>query len=109
MAEPTVPFDASEMSDCRGCSSKIGWVRKADGIGRGRPHPVQPKGYCGPAVPHGTEGAKVGYTRGGVMLAVLPQEPGTPIVPGWQTIWESHFAFCPKAPIFRQRAKHQEE
>lgn len=107
--DPTVPFDAANMSPCKGCSSQIGWVRQAVGVRAGRPHPVQPKGWCGPRVAALTPGAKTGYTRGGHLETVLPQEPGTTIMPSWVTVWESHFAYCAKAPMFRQRARGREE
>lgn len=97
-----VPFPAEDLGRCRGCDAPIGWVTTE----RGKPHPVEAKGWAGIAL--SVPGpAKVGYTITGRFQRVAEPSAETPksaIV----VVFESHFYACPKADRFRRAARGRE-
>lgn len=98
-----VPFPAEDLSTCKGCPARIGWIdRPTKNPGdRPRRHPVEAKGWAG--VPLSVPGpAKVGYTRSGEYARVVEPLPGVP-ARDLVVVFESHFAFCPKAKQFGTR------
>ncbi len=97
--KPEVPFDAGDMSRCRGCPADVGWVHRADADGKA--HPVERRGYVGVVTGKGPF-TRVGYTLDGMHLRVRAPRPDDPRQ-SRVVIFESHFAHCPGARRFGGR------
>lgn len=92
-----VPFTGPTTS-CRGCGARIGWIERSGA----KPVPVEIMGWRGIPTTERPKGAyKQGFTPAGESIRVVsPAGHLLGTLGETEIVFESHFAFCPRAGSF---------
>jgi len=106
-----VSRDGHDSGKCRGCGAPILWVRTAKDD---RPVPLDPVAFRGVVLTRkeaselkGSPDLRRGYNRDGFVVAIRVIGQGglfDAAIPDedLETVWETHFATCPRRKAFRR-------